>query len=230
MKFLEIKNSILEELYPLAKENGYKINKKNFSLIKEEGNVKSSIYFTKNQWSDEIQLMPAVEVSINEIDSIIRKFNEYHNRTFWINLLKLKDWYDIGEVDWEKFTLNEGDRFKIIESNKDLEIEKIIDNLKCLIENYAFMYIKDYASIEGVDKLFNKNPKQENNVHCSGFHIQSIVGLTAAKLNCNLNYDEISEVYTRRMEEYKSENSIDFEDYERFFSIKNFLEDHEFFV
>ncbi len=222
MKLSEVKKQLLDSLIPISKEYEYKINKSKFALINKDVDKICSLQFTENHWSTEIQIMPAICVDVIEINAIWSKFDDYISYTFFMNLRKLEDWFDIGVIDWEKFKLNDGDKYCIFNYDKDLVSAS--EDIQRLFRDYGLRYINDYGHVKGVDTLYNNNPLEEDNPHCAGFQVQSVVGIIAAKLAKNPKYDEIKSIYTKRMKKHKEEDTMDVEDIERFFEVSKYLE------
>lgn len=221
MKVSEVKEKLLILLNPLCIELGYKTNKGRFSINKKQGNVSSSLHFLTNHWFDEVQVIPYVEIDIKEINDIWKKFDEYIGYTYYMNLRELKDWYNIGEISWEKFVKNNGNRYKLF--NYENNLIEAFNEIGNLFKDYGLKYIDDFGSIEGVNRLYNENYLDNNNPHCSGFNVKGVVGLIAAKLSDNPNYEVISAYYTDIINQHKKANTMTKKDIEIFFKIKEYL-------
>ncbi len=221
MKLSEVKKKLLETLISLENECGYKSNKGKFALIKKKIDSSAGLYFTENTWIDEIQIMPAICVDVDEINLIWKKFNDHISYTYFMNLLELKDWYEIGKVDRIKFKVEELDRFKLFNEEKDLISAS--EHIKSLFKTYGLRYVNDFSSVNGVDKLYNSNLPEISKLHCSGIQVQSVVGLIAAKLSGNPSYNTISDVYSSIIEKHKIEDTMNIKDIEVFFKVKEYL-------
>lgn len=220
MNLSDTRKKMFELLTPLSLDLGYKINKSQYLLSKKEQNKTSQLHFTYNYWFDEIQIFPYVDVNIKEINDIWIMFDEYISYTYSMNLKKLKDFYDIGDIDWTKFNDGERDRYKIF--NIDNDLVDTCNKIEILFQKYGVKYITDFGSIEGVDKIYN-NLKESNNPHCAGFQVRSVVGLISAKLSDNKNYDEISNFYTAKIKQHEINNSMTKKDIEIFYNVKKYL-------
>ena len=199
MKLIEVKNNILLGLDKFAKENQFKIVKKDFAIKKNTKEYICAFDFTYNYWQDEIHLFPFATIKINQIHNIC-KINGYDlNYTAFINLLFLekyaKNKYD-ENTHW-KMQYNQKDRFKIFSLN---DIDKIIDKTLNLIYKYGLNYIKKYSNIKSIDNLYNKNPF-DYNPNCSGLNTHCIIGLISAKLSKNENYDKLEKIYSKIVED-----------------------------
>ena len=217
MKLTEVKNNFLLGFEEFAKEQNFKIVKKDFEIKKSAKEYACAFQFDYNYWQDEIHLFPFVTIKINQIHDIC-KINGYDlNYTAFINLLFLekyaKNKYD-ENTHW-KMQYNQKDRFKIFSLN---DIDKIIDKTLNLIYKYGLNYIEKYSNIKSIDALYNENPLAYN-PNCFGLNTHCIIGLISAKLSKNENYDKLEEIYSKIVRE-NDFNEIDKVAFEK---IKNYL-------
>ena len=228
IKLSEVKRLILESLQPIEEKYGYKISKSQFSLIKKEKERTSALSFTENHWFDEVQLIPSIYVDVKEIQDIWKKFDQYTGYTFLCNLRKLSHWYD-DFTSWDDFKTDNADRYQVFIYNND--IQNTSNDIQILFEKYGLRYTEEYATISGVHKLLNSDPENEATStkresawwHTPGFHVQSTVGLIAAKLVDDGSYNIIAEIYSKRLEQRRKEKSMYEEDINLFFKIKEYL-------
>jgi hypothetical protein len=221
MKLLEVKSKIYESFINFESEYGYKANKTKFGFIKKDKDFISGLYFTENHWFDEVQIMPSVFVDVEEINLIWRQFNKNISYTYFMNLLELKDWYELKCVSWDKFKRDDGNKYKLF--NVDEDLSNALHNIKDLFENYGLRYVKDFSTVEGVDKLYNTNLLDINSPHCSGFQVQSIVGMIAAKLSGNADYKNITDVYSVIIEKHRLNDSMNLDDIDMFYKVREYL-------
>ena len=217
MKLTEVKNNFLLGFEEFAKEQNFKIVKKDFEIKKSEKEYTFAFQFDYNYWQDEIHLFPFVAIKINQIHDIC-KINDYDlNYTAFINLLFLEKYFKnkYNEDTCWKMQYNQKDRFKIFSLN---DIDKIIDKTLNLIYKYGLNYIEKYSNIKSIDALYNENPLAYN-PNCSGLNTHSIIGLISAKLSKNINYDNLEEIYSKIVRE-NDFNEIDKVAFEK---IKNYL-------
>ena len=217
MKLTEVKNNFLLGFEEFAKEQNFKIVKKDFEIKKYEKEYTFAFQFDYNYWQDEIHLFPFVAIKINQIHDIC-KINDYDlNYTAFINLLFLEKYFKnkYNEDTCWKMQYNQKDRFKIFSLN---DIDKIIDKTLNLIYKYGLNYIEKYSNIKSIDALYNENPLAYN-PNCSGLNTHSIIGLISAKLSKNINYDNLEEIYSKIVRE-NDFNEIDKVAFEK---IKNYL-------
>ena len=161
MKLTEVKNNFLLGFEEFAKEQNFKIVKKDFEIKKFEKEYTCAFQFDYNYWQDEIRLFPFVAIKINQIHDIC-KINDYDlNYTAFINLLFLEKYFNnkYNEDTCWKMQYNQKDRFKIF-SLKD--IDKAIDKTLNLIYKYGLNYIEKYSNIKSIDALYNENPLAYN--------------------------------------------------------------------
>ena len=217
MKLTEVKNNFLLGFEEFAKEQNFKIVKKDFEIKKYEKEYTFAFQFDYNYWQDEIRLFPFVAIKLNQIHDIC-KINDYDlNYTAFINLLFLEKYFKnkYNEDTCWKMQYNQKDRFKIFSLN---DIDKIIDKTLNLIYKYGLNYIEKYSNIKSIDALYNENPLAYN-PNCSGLNTHSIIGLISAKLSKNINYDNLEEIYSKIVRE-NDFNEIDKVAFEK---IKNYL-------
>ena len=217
MKLTEVKNNFLLGFEEFAKEQNFKIVKKDFEIKKYEKEYTFAFQFDYNYWQDEIHLFPFVAIKLNQIHDIC-KINGYDlNYTAFINLLFLEKYFKnkYNEDTCWKMQYNQKDRLKIFSLN---DIDKIIDKTLNLIYKYGLNYIEKYSNIKSIDALYNENPLAYN-PNCSGLNTHSIIGLISAKLSKNINYDNLEEIYSKIVRE-NDFNEIDKVAFEK---IKNYL-------
>ena len=115
MKLSEIKNNLLTTLSPLVLNDGFKPNKTLFCLKRDDKNNECQFSFDHNSWSDEIHLLPYVQIKNKMIHSICEA-NDFHlNYTAFINLLLLKKIYNGTYTEDSRWQMqyNQQDRFVI---------------------------------------------------------------------------------------------------------------------
>lgn len=218
MKISEIKNELLATLEPHVLSHGFKVNKTQFCLKKNDKNNESQISFDYNFWSDEIHLFPYVQIKNKMVHSICEANGFHLNYTAFINIFLLKTIYDGTYSKDSKWQLQykRQDRF-IIFDKRDLEYsEKEMVKLLPL----GLKYLDINNNIYAIDKMYNSPPLNRKNPNCSGLDTQCIIGLISAKLAHNENYELISNYYSQ---------SINSEDIlqntrHKFESIKNFID------
>ena len=86
------------------------------------------------------------------------------------------------------------DRVVIIEGETDMDI--VIDNIQSLMP-LALDFISQTADIVLIDHLFNTIPIEKYSPYCSGLDTHCIVGLIAARLSGNTEYEKLRRMYER---------------------------------
>ena len=220
MKLAEVKNNFLLGFEEFAKEQNFKIVKKDFEIKKSEKEYTCAFQFDYNYWQDEIHLFPFVAIKINQIHDIC-KINDYDlNYTAFINLLFLEKYFKnkYNEYTRWKMQYNQKDRFKIFNLK---DIDKSVDATLNLIYKYGLNYIEKYSNIKSIDALYNENPLAYN-PNCSGLNTHCIIGLISAKLSKNINYDKLEKIYSKIVRE-NDFNEIDKVAFEK---IKKYLKNY----
>lgn len=179
------------------------------------------LYFTYNYWYDEVQLLPAIEVVIPQINEIILKFDgvaqNFYDKTYWQNLNKLSYWYEQKSlIDFEY-----DDKYKIF---ADTDINWVVEDCISKFEKYGLRYVDDFGSLEKIGKLFNP---QNLNLNNDSLLRNLILGLITSYLTNN-NYPETAKIHTDFVNENKSEISESYIDL--FFKIKTHLEKTTYFI
>ena len=220
MKLAEVKNNFLLGFEEFAKEQNFKILKKDFEIKKSEKEYTCAFQFDYNYWQDEIHLFPFVAIKINQIHDAC-KINDYDlNYTAFINLLFLEKYFKnkYNEDTRWKMQYNQKDRFKIFNLK---DIDKSVSATLNLIYKYGLNYIEKYSNIKSIDALYNENPHAYN-PNCSGLNTHCIIGLISAKLSKNINYYKLEEIYSKIVRE-NDFNEIDKVAFEK---IKKYLRDY----
>ena len=196
MKIKEVKQRILTGLEFFAAANGFKIYKGKFCLSRKDDNRETGVFFTYNTWGVEIQIFPSVYVDFKEIRAICERCGFHLNYTAFIHLRLLEKINSIGfnsDLRWQMQCANE-DRVVIIEGETDMDI--VIDNIQSLMP-LALDFISQTADIVLIDHLFNTIPIEKYSPDCSGLDTHCIVGLIAARLSGNTEYEKLRRMYER---------------------------------
>lgn len=196
MRIKEIKQHILTGLEPFAAVNGFKIYKGKFCLSRKDNNRETGVFFTYNTWGFEIQIFPSVYVDFKEIRAISERCGFHLNYTAFINLRLLEKINRIGfnsDLRWQMQCANE-DRVVIIDGETDMDI--VIDKISSLMP-LALGFISQTADIVLIDRLFNTIPIERYSPYCSGLDTHCIVGLIAARLSGNTEYEKLRRMYER---------------------------------
>lgn len=94
---------------------------------------------------------------------------------------------EIKKIDTKKY---------LIERREDVKI--VTDQISNDIKKYLLPYFDQHSSIEQIDKILNSNLKNLI-VHNFAYPHRAMMGLIAAKLTKNPNYDQIVAVYDEEL-------------------------------
>ena len=197
MRIADVKQIVLTELTPFAEEHGLKVKKSVFGVGSKRGqNPKFDIFFLHNTWIDEVHLLPWVNIYFKEIHNICEACGFHLNYTVGINLLLLEE---IHKQGWNRNMTHKQFSAHITL----LDGEEWIDNFRETMSRLcplAMEYVNRYSTIEAVDKLFNQPPFDEYNPNCCSSTHRCFIGLIAAKLVNNPEYDYLKKVYSAIIE------------------------------
>ena len=193
MKLSDVKQIVLTELTPFAEQHGLEVKKDDFGLFSKKGqNPSVDLSFTYNTCGFEVKLFPWVDINFKEISEICEACGFNLNYAAYINLLVLEEIHKHG---W-----NRNMTYKLFDSHITLiDGEEGIDKFRETMNRLcplALEYIKRYSTIEAVDKLYNQPPFDEYNPNCSSLTHRCFIGLIAAKLVNNPEYDHLKKVYS----------------------------------
>lgn len=194
MKLQDIKQQVFSELEPFATSNGFRMLKGRFALIRKQKDRIDEILFLTNSWGFEVHIFPQVSVDFNEIRTICNKCGFHLNFSAFINLrlleeIKRHDFHD--DLPWQMQVTNT-DRFILTDDNLDYNLlNKKISSLMSL----ALDFLAKYSSISAIDSLFNTKPLERYCPYRSGLDTHCMIGIIAAKLSNNSEYEEIKQMY-----------------------------------
>lgn len=212
MKISSIKDYIKEEFGPSMLEQGFRFAKKDFAFKKSVGKFRCDIYFMTLSWVYEVDLMPSVGISHHIIDDICEKCNFFVFRAAYVNLfvleqIVLRNGKIGGDENLEhELGLNFSERFELSDFDQSKGVASIKSNLDTLLD-LGVAFINKYATLQGLNKLYNTNPFEKYNHYCIGQHMHCFVGLILAKL-CEDNYFYYRNIYKKRMEGIDTTNDI----------------------
>ena len=223
MRIKDVKDEILGGLKDFAKQNGFKIRKGDFKLLKSEKLRDINIHFTYNTWGFAIELFPMVCISFKEVHRICEVNGYDLNYTAFINVLLLKEIVDNGfdyQKKWE-LQLKRADRISM--EDDTLDYSKIVREVLDLMP-YAMDFINDIQDYKDLDRVYNTFPiKKDNTFFTMWDTSQSIIGIIAAKLANNPEYDKIVEIYEGWVEPVNNSP----EEKVAFYKIKEYLETYD---
>jgi hypothetical protein len=106
--------------------------------------------------------------------------------------------------------LTRADRKRYI-VEKEEDAETVVDQALKDIRGYLLPYVKENsASIERIDQLLNHNPGKRT-VHNFTYPGKAMMGLIAAKLTHNPNYDQLVSIYDVKLVEAEEGTKREYE-------------------
>lgn len=202
-----VSNLLLEGIGNNISSYGFKFNKSKKLFERNQGGFIHIIDFIFLKEDAGIFIEPLIKIKCLEIEAIYHKVttkeSKYNDATITLgnSIFKIIDFADNNtEIDTDK------QQYYLVEEEKDISI--LIKVITDKIIDYAIPYFEQNSSIDRIDLLLNKNPK-EISVHNWLYPMRACIGLISAKLNANPNYSELLEVYSMEMQEaaesYKKE-------------------------
>jgi hypothetical protein len=96
----------------------------------------------------------------------------------------------------------------LIEDKSD--VKKLIEVIPHYLKETILPYFEQNSSIESVDKLLNKYPR-EISIHNSLYPLRANLAIIAARLNNNPKYNDLLNIYQEELEEADITYKEDFE-------------------
>ena len=189
--------------------HGFKMNKSENAFDRKTNNAVQTIYFIIYKKNEEIFVEPRWAIKIQSILEVYYK----------VSVMKKKYLKGIPVLSNSLFQLmeyidddNERGSSKsvkyVIDNQEDIEI--LINVIPTRVEEYILPYFEKNSSVERVDFLLNSNPRQLV-IHNWLYPLRAIMGLIAAKLAHNPNFDELLRVYEEELQEANPDNKAEFE-------------------
>lgn len=208
--YLLIKNvsgSLLEGINKNISVYGFRFNKSKKIFERSHSNFIHIIdfIFLKNEAG--IYIEPIIKIKSLDIENIYHKVtkkeSKYYDGTVTLgnSIFKIIEFIDNNiEIDTDKH------QYYLVEEEKDINI--LIKVISEKIVNFGLLYFEQNSTIDRVDFLLNKHP-QEISIHNWLYPMRACIGLIAAKLNANPNYNVLASIYKIEMQDaadpYKDE-------------------------
>ncbi|GEM52630.1 DUF4304 domain-containing protein [Empedobacter brevis] len=203
---MNIKNvftSIANGIAPFLIEYNFICNKNKQEFKRSNNDVAQIIRFFFHKKSDKIYLKLEIIIKLSEIENVYKSITNIEGRpylTLGNDFLILKNKAD--DFCYKKKPTN----YWLIENDND--IENIVNNFESHLIEIILPYFNDNSSIERVDYLLNSYPLKMS-IHNYLYPLRANIGIIAAKLNNNPNYDELVDIYMKELENaeenYKNE-------------------------
>lgn len=207
LKVKNVSNSLFDLLEIDLNNFGFKLNRKDKSFSKINGDCKQTILLIFYKETEGIKVKPIAEVRLNRIMDIYFSVAKTKNRNVYTlgnDFFQLIEFITKGnEVGIDEQT------YYMIENVTD--IDNTAKAILRAFKEYISKYFQLTSSIEKADFLLNKNPK-DISVHNWSYPYKAIMGIIAAKLNNNSNYNSLVSVYKKELEDAVENLRLDFDE------------------
>lgn len=199
LDFKLIKKRLIKELGESIIADGFLFNKKSGAFQKGIPGGVASIYLSHLDYQHRIFFQFWWGVSMDRIsaiyNSVTEKAPEYFDDTqvFCNSLGPLMDYVDNGNR-----TSNADNKKYLIVKDEDVPV--VVAEMVADIHKYIIPYFEQNYSVERANELLNRDPT-EMSVHCSIYPYKIIMGLIAARLTRNADYDHLVSIYDPAMED-----------------------------
>lgn len=145
-----------------------------------------------------ILIEPHIRIKIKDIEDIYHKASmkeaKYNDATITLgnNLGEIIQYYDKGHEEGGEYI-----NMKYLIENEN-DVDTLIKVIPERFEQYALPYFESNNSIAEVDKLLNENPR-ELSIHNLIYPIRACIGLIAAKLNHNPDFNRLVTIYDEEL-------------------------------
>jgi hypothetical protein len=199
MNFNKIKSRLLKEVGESIIADGFLFNKTTEVFEKSIPGGVALVYFLHNDFGRRIIFIPWWGVRIDRIaviyNSITEKAPEFFDDTHVLanNLGRLIDYMDNGnrksKADEKKFVILMED-----------DVPTIVREIVADIRKYMIPYFEQNNTVQRVNELLNDQPADQS-VHYFSYPYKVMIGLVAAKLTNNADYDRLVSIYDSELEE-----------------------------
>lgn len=209
MNFKKVKNQLIQGIEKSVITEGFLFNKKDDGFEKNIQGGIVTFYFLHTKWTDEInfQLWWAVRIDriVDIFNMVAEKDKEYFHLSCVLsnNLGPLIDYIDNGN----EFSRADPKKYTIL---KEEDVETVINEALADIRKYILPYFEQNISIEKIDQILNRYPR-ELIVHNFLYPNKSMMGLIAAKLTKNPNYDQLISIYDEELAEAAEDAKREYE-------------------
>lgn len=208
----------IKDVYPLLLQGiNQKISmygfvmKKNDKTFRRKSNDFIQIFdLLLTKTSEGIYVEPIVRIKSVKIEeiyhSVSKKESIYFDGTSSIgsNIFKIIRYYEEGiEKDYDE------QQYYLIEKDKDVDVLINVISEKFIF--YGIKYIEENSSIDRIDNLLNKNPR-EISIHNWLFPLRACIAIIAAKLNNNPKFEELIKIYEEELIETVYPYNIEFKE------------------
>ncbi|RXG11491.1 hypothetical protein DSM03_11622 [Leeuwenhoekiella aestuarii] len=206
MKITEASNKLLEGISLSFEKKEFKLNKKKREFVRDTNGCSQivDLFFFKK--GDSITIKPEIRIKINDIEAIYKTITSINDRpylTLGNHLFEILRYKNEGS--------EKGVRTNALSNwliNDENDICKLIEVIPEYLEETIIPYFDENSSIDRVDKVLNKYPR-ELSVHNYLYPLRANIAIIAAKLNENPEFDKLVEIYEEELQDaektYKEE-------------------------
>ncbi|WP_313581440.1 hypothetical protein [Chishuiella sp.] len=204
MNIKDVFNSTVDGISDLLiEEHNFICNKSKKEFKRLNNNVLHIIRFFYHKKDNKIYLRLEIIIKLLDIEHIYKSVTTIDGRpylTLGNDFLILRNKKD--DFDYKKNPTT----YWLIENSNDLE--NFIFNFKSNFEEIILPYFNENSTIERVDYLLNSHPLKMS-IHNYIYPLRANIGIIAAKLNNNQNFNDLIKIYEKELDEaeenYKNE-------------------------
>lgn len=200
MNFKTIKSRLIKELGETIISKGFLFNKKPEDFEKGIPGGVASVHIHPIDYGPKIFFELSWFVRIDRMayiyNSVAEKGEEYfaYTSVFSNGFGRLIDYVDNGN----RKTRADNKKYLI---TKEEDVPIVVEEMAEDIRKYFIPYIEQNNSVERANELLNYNPTEHPSVHHLTYPDRIMMGLIAAKLTHNPEYDRLVSIYDPEMEE-----------------------------
>ncbi len=199
MKIKDVAPRMLEEIRNNISGFGFRLNKSKKCFTRSARGYKQIFTLLFHKSGENVTVEPDLDLKLHVIEDIYHKITtkdpEFFDGTSTLtnNLGRIMEYMDNGvEVNRGIPQLR-----YLIEDDEDIEV--LIRVISEKFEKYVWPYFEANSSVERVDELLNRYPR-ELSIHHWLYPDRACIALIAAKLVGNPMYEDLVAIYTEELE------------------------------
>jgi len=206
MSIKEVSNQISEGVLTSFQKHGFKYRKTQEEFIRKSNNADQifRLYYYKEN-DDTITIKPELIIQVKEIEAIYKSIAQIKGSpylTLGNYFSHIRD-YDGDDANYKR----KPTKYWLIENDED--INHLIKIIPEYLEEDILPYFESNSSVSRVDELLNKYPEKMS-VHNYIYPTRANIAIIAAKLNKNPRYEELVNIYEKRMVNAEENSKIEF--------------------
>lgn len=211
MLIKDVSNRILGAIEEPLLIHGFIFNKRKKEFKRQVNGVQQIfdlLFYKENSGS--IFVEPQLRIKIKKIEDIYHdvtsKDAKYNDGTTTLgnNFIAIINYYEKGDEKGGKAA-----NLKYLVEN-ETDIDTLIKVILNRFEEYALPYFNSNSSVAEADKLLNENPR-DLSVHNLIYPIRASIGIIAARLNDNPNFENLVAIYEEELEDANPINKQEFD-------------------